>query len=276
MINLQPETIVGEFQDTFKNIMTINMYAQQVALIQIELEQEPNVYRYTFRMVDGTKLITRVNFDFPYLTTLPIGQEYWIRRLATGNIEITVVTDRARLMGMIDKGEAEEIAKPWRIGLSNGLTVEKTALKKIDNAQLQRINQQLNNPQIQSLPSYPGMISATRETVFGTLTQMQMPQMQVMYNAVPQGSASTAVNDAMRLPSYRGYILLTDDIALAKFIGGDRVGYHVEIVDNQPERCSCCGYNMISINGDRVLCPACGSNMKADYNHTRNLVLGVQ
>ena len=69
MINLQPETIVGEFQDTFKNIMTINMYAQQVALIQIELEQEPNVYRYTFRMVDGTKLITRVNFDFPYLTT---------------------------------------------------------------------------------------------------------------------------------------------------------------------------------------------------------------
>lgn len=276
MVNLQPETIVGELQDTFKNIITINGYAQPVALVQIELERDPNVYRYTFRMADNTILVTRVNFDFPYLTTLPIGQEYWLRRIDRGQIEITVVTDRARLLGMIDKGEPDTIGDYWRVGLSNGLTVKKTALKKRDNAKLQRINQQLNNPQIQSSQLYPGMISATKATVFGATSQMQMPQMQVMYNAVPQGNASATVNDAERLPSYRGYILLTDDIRLSDFIGRDRVGYHVEFVDQQPERCSCCGYDRISIRGNKMICPACGSSMKADYNHTRNLVMGVQ
>lgn len=276
MVNLQPETIVGELQDTFKNIITINGYAQQVALVQIELERDPNVYRYTFRMADNTILVTRVNFDFPYLTTLPIGQEYWLRRIDRGQIEITVVTDRARLLGMIDKGEPDTIGDYWRVGLSNGLTVKKTALKKRDNAKLQRINQQLNNPQIQSSQLYPGMISATKATVFGATPQMQMPQMQVMYNAVPQGNASATVNDAERLPSYRGYTLLTDDIRLSDFIGRDRVGYHVEFVDQQPERCSCCGYDRISIRGNKMICPACGSSMKADYNHTRNLVMGVQ
>lgn len=253
--------IIGELKDNFKNFAYLTNMPQRVNLLSIILEKEPDVYKYVFQLPNGIPITVRVVFDFPYLTTMPVGQEIYLRRIAIDKIEISVITDRGEYLGIM-RMEQKDLKKMPQFILSNGKTVKKT---ETDWAAIERIRNQLNNSNKQTQNS--GYITPNASMLFN-VPMAQMPQ-----STMP--SKANISNPALLLPSYKNYTFVTnnDSTYNSLFSANYKV---VKVATPSVTKCSCCGYdNIDNVRDDKFLCPFCGSTMLLTHNYMRNLLLNL-